>query len=83
MTAEMDPLIADMRDAVRKVQEHDHNRDDIHCLNLTSYMGERMAGVLRRLDEAREEAANWKARHDALAGQILSGELEPMKFLDD
>lgn len=53
-----DSLLADLADCVRKVREHQHPErgEDLYCLNLTSYMGERMGAVLKRLDDERAKA---------------------------
>ncbi len=49
-----DDLIAHLTATVEQVRTHDHqpNGQDIYCLNLVAYMGERMGPVLRRLAEA-------------------------------
>lgn len=71
-----DPLIGHMRETVRQVEEHEHpSRTDLYCLNLTSYMGERMKAVLARYDEkchalrvAQDRLAalaDWRADADA------------------
>lgn len=50
------PLIQSMADTVKQVEEHQHPRPgqgpDLYCLNLTSWMGERMPAVLRVLADA-------------------------------
>jgi hypothetical protein len=57
-----DGLVASLTDAARQVREHDHNSaagpGDLFCLNLTSFMGERMGPVLRRLSDA-EVQRDW------------------------
>jgi hypothetical protein len=75
-----------MRDSSRDYLAHEHppeGHPDLFCLNLASYMGSRMHGVLQRLDDARKDAARWKARHDALAAGIERGEyataFEPLR----
>lgn len=64
-----DLLLADLATCVKSVREHQHPErgEDFFCLNLTSYMGERMAAVLKRLDDERAEVRRWKDRHTALA----------------
>lgn len=43
-------LVASLARAVHDVREHEHPKwEDLYCLNLTSFMGERMGPVLRRL----------------------------------
>lgn len=78
-----DLVLADMTTCVKNVREHQHPErgEDLYCLNLTSYMGERMAAVLKRLDDERAEVRQWKDRHTALAEEAGSyldraGELE-------
>lgn len=43
-------LLAQMSKAVQDMREHDHNRDDIFCLNLTGYLGERAGTLLVYID---------------------------------
>jgi hypothetical protein len=51
-------LVASLATAVRDVREHEHPKwEDLYCLNLTSYMGERMGPVLRRLLDAEARIA--------------------------
>jgi hypothetical protein len=73
-----DLLLGDLADCVKKVREHEHptRGEDLYCLNLTSYMGERMGAVLKRLDDERAEVRKWKDRHAALADEATS-------YLDD
>lgn len=53
-----DPFVAEMRKCAEKVKTHEHPQgSDIYCLNLVAYMGERMDGMIRRLDAAQAEAA--------------------------
>lgn len=53
-----DGLVQHLAAKVRDHAEHDHptQREDMHCLNVTSFMGERMGPVLRRLLDAEAEA---------------------------
>jgi hypothetical protein len=63
-----DLLLGDLATCVAQVREHEHPRgEDLYCLNLTSYMGERMAAVLQRLSDEQAEVRKWKERHAALA----------------
>ncbi|GHA28957.1 hypothetical protein GCM10010372_31060 [Streptomyces tauricus] len=49
-------LLLGFGDAVRNRCEHEHPTwEDLYCMNLSSYMGERMAPVLRRLLDAEAE----------------------------
>lgn len=59
LRAQTDPLIANLTETVQQVKGHDHPKyEDIHCLNLVAYMGERMATVLRRL-AAEQAEVDW------------------------
>ncbi|MEU7228953.1 hypothetical protein [Streptomyces chrestomyceticus] len=54
-------LVASFGEAITNIREHDHPKwEDLYCLNLTSYMGERMAPVLRRLLGAESEAERYR-----------------------
>ncbi|MFE9936368.1 hypothetical protein [Streptomyces hirsutus] len=56
-------LVAGMAKTVRDVREHEHPTwEDLYCLNLVSYMGERMGPVLRRLLDAEARVAELEAR---------------------
>jgi hypothetical protein len=50
-------LVVSFAEAVRDRREHDHTsqREDWYCLNLSAYIGERIAPVLRRLVDAEAE----------------------------
>ncbi|XMN09357.1 hypothetical protein ACK8N7_26605 [Streptomyces griseobrunneus] len=59
-----DDLLLTFAKAVRDCREHEHPKwEDLYCMNLSSYMGERIAPVLRRLldAEAGHEAGYRKA----------------------
>ncbi|MFD3749701.1 hypothetical protein ACFWVT_05450 [Streptomyces cyaneofuscatus] len=59
-----DGLLLSFAKAVRDRREHEHPKwEDLYCMNLSSYMGERIAPVLRRLldAEAGHEAGFQKA----------------------
>lgn len=62
-----DALLAHIARSVREAREHDHTtqREDLFCMNLTSWMGERMAAVLRRLVEAEAAVARLRAELEA------------------
>ncbi|MFE9906461.1 hypothetical protein [Streptomyces achromogenes] len=65
-------LLEQIADAIRDRREHEHPRwDDLYCLNLVAFMGERMAPVLRRLLNA-ETAADTLAY--AVAPPAVIGE---------
>ncbi|MFI8853628.1 hypothetical protein ACIGW3_26030 [Streptomyces sp. NPDC053499] len=58
-------LVLTLAEAVRDRREHVHEpRDDIYCANLTSWLGERMAPVLRRLVEAEAEVDQLRSERD-------------------
>ena len=79
-----DGLLVSFAETIRECREHDHGsqREDWFCLNLSSYMGERMAPVLRRLLDAEARVAELEAA-PALpwAAQMSDGDLHG--FLDD
>lgn len=51
-----DELIASLWNALADRQQHDHPQGgDLFCLNLTSFMGERMGPVLSRLRDVADE----------------------------
>lgn len=57
-----DGLIAQLGESVRDVREHEHPKwEDLYCLNLVSFMGERMGPVLRRLLDAEARVAELEA----------------------
>lgn len=61
-----DGLLVQLAESVRDRREHDHStqREDWYCMNLTSFMGERMGSVLRRLLDAEARVAELEAeRH--------------------
>lgn len=56
-------LIAGLAKTVRDVREHEHPTwEDLYCLNLLSYMGERMGPVLRRLLDAEARVAELETK---------------------
>ncbi|MEU7293364.1 hypothetical protein AB0A76_09190 [Streptomyces exfoliatus] len=59
-----DALLTQLGESVRDRLAHDHStqREDWYCMNLTSFMGERMGWVLRRLLDVEAEAAQLRAR---------------------
>ncbi|MFD9192931.1 hypothetical protein ACFWCA_32555 [Streptomyces phaeochromogenes] len=63
-------LVAHLAKAVHDVREHEHPKwEDLYCLNLTSFMGERMGPVLRRLIDAETENEELRARVAELEAQ--------------
>jgi hypothetical protein len=82
-------LLVQLGESVRDVRAHDHSTqcEDWYCLNLTSFMGERMGPVLRRLVDAEARVAELEAQRErrrvrlvALQNDALSmrGSLSPM-----
>jgi hypothetical protein len=75
MTTEQRPatdlLIIQLAETVQQVRDHEHPErgEDLYCLNLHAYMGERMAAVLKRLADTQAEVRSWKDRHTALADE--------------
>lgn len=63
-------LLMSFSEAIRDRREHDHTsqREDWFCLNLSAYMGERMAPVLRRLLDAEAEIDRLRAAATPEAG---------------
>jgi len=58
-----DALIGTFAESVASVRNHEHpSREDLYCMNLTSYMGERAAPVLKRLLDAETENARLRAQ---------------------
>ncbi|MFF9554540.1 hypothetical protein ACF1DY_01730 [Streptomyces albus] len=62
-TPATDALLAHIARSVREAREHDHptRNEDLFCMNLTAWLGERMAPVLRRLVEAEAEIDRLRA----------------------
>ncbi|MET9303221.1 hypothetical protein ABZX66_28260 [Micromonospora aurantiaca] len=71
-----DLMIGHLRETLGERLAHEHPREgqgpDLFCLNLTSYMGERMGPVLRRLADEQAETKAWKDRHTALADEFAA-----------
>ncbi|MFF7142335.1 hypothetical protein ACFZB5_13940 [Streptomyces nodosus] len=64
-------LLVSFGESVRDRREHDHPTwEDLYCLNLSSYMGERMAPVLRRLLDAEALAAADRAEVEMLRARV-------------
>ncbi|MGW1814252.1 hypothetical protein ACWCQM_11900 [Streptomyces sp. NPDC002125] len=58
-----DALIGSFAESVANVRNHEHpSWEDLYCMNLTSYMGERMGPVLKRLLDTETENARLRAR---------------------
>ncbi|MET9707878.1 hypothetical protein [Streptomyces griseus] len=65
-----DGLIGSLAESVANVRNHEHpSWEDLYCMNLTSYMGERMAPALKRLLDAETENARLRARVAELEAQ--------------
>jgi hypothetical protein len=75
MTTEQHPatdlLITRLAETVQQIRGHEHplRGEDLYCLNLHAWMGERMAAVLTRLAETEAEVQSWKDRHTALTDE--------------
>lgn len=75
-----DALIGLFAESVAKVRNHEHpSWEDLYCMNLTSYMGERVAPVLRRLLDAenkvarlQDRAAELEAQRDRRRGRLVA-----------
>ena len=74
LRTQTDPLIANLAGAVEQVKGHDHpaKGGDLYCLNLTSYMGDRMATVLRRLAAEQAEVDRMRNEWDRLVNEIAA-----------
>ncbi|WP_216588543.1 hypothetical protein [Streptomyces brasiliscabiei] len=59
-------LVLSLGESVRDAREHDHTtqREDWFCMNLTSFMGIRMAPMLRRLIDAEAEVERLRTERD-------------------
>ncbi|MFF3310536.1 hypothetical protein [Streptomyces sp. NPDC002952] len=69
-------LLISFGESVRARREHDHPKwEDLFCMNLSSYMGERMAPVLRRLLDLEDEVERLRLRtaYRAWRGAIALG----------
>ncbi|MFI9618130.1 hypothetical protein ACIG8S_04345 [[Kitasatospora] papulosa] len=65
-----DALIGTFAESVASVRNHEHpSWEDLYCMNLTSYMGERAAPVLKRLLDAETENARLRAQAAQLEAQ--------------
>ena len=72
-----DGVLVSLAQSVKDRAEHDHSGTadwDWYCLNLSGYMGDRMAPVLRRLVDAESERDALRAR---VADQAPVGESTP------
>jgi hypothetical protein len=79
-----DALLVQLGESVRDRLAHDHStqREDLYCMNLTSYMGERMGPVLRRLLDAEAEVVSLRAeRHST--NEALSDAVEALRVQRD
>ncbi|MCG0066258.1 hypothetical protein L0F81_23700 [Streptomyces tricolor] len=55
-------LLEQLAESIRDRREHEHPTwEDLYCLNLVSFMGERMGPVLRRLVDAEARVAELEA----------------------
>jgi hypothetical protein len=66
-------LVEQLAQSIRDRREHEHPTwEDLYCLNLTSWMGERMGPVLRRLLDAEERVERRRARLAAAEADLLN-----------
>ncbi|MFI9012641.1 hypothetical protein ACIGZI_01245 [Streptomyces griseus] len=71
-----DALIGSLAESVANVRNHEHpSWEDLYCMNLTSYMGERMASVLKRLLDTETENARLGAENDTLGNDLTGANL--------
>ncbi|MFB6875715.1 hypothetical protein [Streptomyces sp. NPDC056323] len=62
-----DELLGSLAESVVDVRTHDHPEwEDLFCMNLSSYMGERMAPVLRRLLDTEAELIKFRDQRNAV-----------------
>ncbi|MFJ2249400.1 hypothetical protein ACIQGT_40230 [Streptomyces sp. NPDC093108] len=62
-----DGLLGSLAESVANVRTHDHPKwEDLYCMNLSSYMGERMAPVLRRLLDTEAELIGFRDQRNAV-----------------
>ncbi|MCX4468752.1 hypothetical protein OOK41_31785 [Micromonospora sp. NBC_01655] len=69
-----DLLITQLREALGEIKAHTHpaSGEDFNCLNLVSWLGERMGPVLRRLADEQAETRKWQERNAALADEFTA-----------
>ncbi|MFD5002165.1 hypothetical protein ACFWMV_04585 [Streptomyces mutabilis] len=66
-------LVEQLAKSVRDRREHEHPTwEDLYCLNLVSWMGERMAPVLRRLLDAEDRIDRRRVRLIAAEADLLA-----------
>lgn len=69
-----DLLLGRLAEAVVDQRDHQHPADgqgpDLYCLNLTSFMGDRMGAVLRRVADEQSEVFKERQRATALAEEF-------------
>lgn len=70
-------LLTSLGESIRDRREHEHPTwEDLFCLNLVSYMGERMAPVLRRLLDAEARVAELEQRNDRRRVRLIAAEAD-------
>lgn len=72
-------LLASMSKAVQDMREHDHDRDDIFCLNLTGYLGERASTLLVYI----EGLSHAITKRDATIARLTAELAEAKAALDE
>jgi hypothetical protein len=75
-----DALLVRLGESVRDRREHEHPKwEDLYCLNLVSWMGERMGPVLRRLLDAEARVAELEAAQGKELRRTVSWRLEVLE----
>lgn len=70
-------LLTSLGESIRDRSEHEHPTwEDLFCLNLVSYMGERMAPVLRRLLDAESRIAELEEQRDRRRVRLIAAEAD-------
>ncbi|MFH9403318.1 hypothetical protein ACH4JS_26735 [Streptomyces sp. NPDC017638] len=70
-------LLEQLAESVRDRREHDHPTwEDLYCLNLVSWMGERMGPVLRRLLDAEARVAELEAERERRRVRLAAAEAD-------
>ncbi|MBL1108030.1 hypothetical protein JK361_26155 [Streptomyces sp. 5-8] len=74
-------LLVVLGESVENRREHAHPTwEDLYCLNLTSYMGERMAPVLRRLLDAEAQVTDLVAQRERRRDRLVKAEADLLEM---